>query len=515
MNTPRTFAAIDAGSNALRAVVAATAGPGELRILHSERVPVRLGRGAFTRGEFDGRTIDEAAATFARFRSLFEQHRVSRFRAVTTSATRSAHNREILLHRIYHESGIDLEIIDGEEEARLVRRAMLHSFRDRLAPYLIIDLGGGSLEVNVRDADDWRAASLPVGTVRLAETFGLYGAITEEEAKMVRRYASTLLATVAPLSRAVALTPAAASGGNAEAWAKLFGKSDERGVPALEFADLEELLPRFLAAGVAERVERYKIGHDRAEVMGVAGLVLATVGQKLSLRRLLVPGVGIREGLLLDLAEDVAPGASRDQLLLAEARTFAARVGHDLTHGEHVRRLARALFDQLGRQHGLPEELAVVLEVAALLHDVGEVVHRRGHHKHGEYMIRWGRIPGLDSPLREMVALLVRTHRKSLPDLKKHDLYANLPRARRGELRKLLALLRLADALDTDHRERITRLRVSPGPQRVDIALEVAGTPADFTTFALRKCDLFRSEFGCDVTCSTSARSGEETWRST
>jgi exopolyphosphatase/guanosine-5'-triphosphate,3'-diphosphate pyrophosphatase len=198
----------------------------------------------------------------------------------------------------------------------------------------------------------------------------------------------------------------------------------------------------------------------------------------------------------------MVPGAApRDQVLLAEGRSFASRLGHDVAHGEHVSQIARALFDQLGKLHGLPEERAAILELAALLHDIGEVVHRRGHHRHGEYIVRWARIPGLESPEREMVAALVRTHRKSDPDAKRHETYGSLPKDRQREVRKLAALLRLADALDTDRCQRVTEVRAVVEDAGLCLEVSTEGAAGGIAEMALRKADLFEREFGLRVTC--------------
>ena len=170
---------------------------------------------------------------------------------------------------------------------------------------------------------------------------------------------------------------------------------------SFELADLEKALPSIVGASIDQRIENLGIKRDRAEVIGIAALVFATAARQLGLQKLFAPGVGVREGVLIELSETAreeqakAEGA-HDKALLTAARSFANRVDHDTTHGEHVRLLARALFHQLRDVHGVPDDKGVLLEVAALLHDIGEVVNQRGHHKHSEYMIRWGRLPGLD-----------------------------------------------------------------------------------------------------------------------
>ena len=496
MATRPTLGAIDAGSNAIRVVIAEL-GPSEVVRVEAERIPVRLGHNAFTQGAFEAQTIDEAVAAFVHFRERFDHYGVATYRAVATSAVRNASNRDVLLHRLYHEAGIELEVIEGEEEARLVRKAVAQAFGSAQAmPRVILDLGGGSLEVNVRQGSAWRGYSLPVGTVRLLETFGLDGAIADAEAGMVRRYTATLMQ---PLARGATSVPLAAiTGGNAEALAKILGE------PSFELATLEKELPAIVGASVEERMTKLGIKRDRAEVLGIAALVFATAARQLGVQKLHAPGVGVREGVLIELAETAreeqakAEGA-HDKALLTAARSFANRVDHDTTHGEHVRKLARALFQQLRDVHQIPDDHGVLLEVAALLHDVGEVVNQRGHHKHSEYMIRWGRIPGLDDAGREMVALMARCHRKDAARAKAIINESPLPKEQRGQLRKLTAILRIADSLDSDHRSRVDQIVCTRMGNAIVLDLVVRDGPSRDDANLLRKADLLQQELGLDV----------------
>jgi exopolyphosphatase / guanosine-5'-triphosphate,3'-diphosphate pyrophosphatase len=476
------LAAIDAGSNAIRMAIARREPDGRLIPLESDRAPVRLGHNTFTRGELDGKTVASAVAAFARFRRAFDRHGVTAYRAVATSALRNAHNREHLIDRLYRELDLELQVIDGEEEARLVRRAVLHAFGDHEPPAMIVDLGGGSLEVSERSQGEWITSSMKIGTVRLLETFGLSGPIGDAEARMVRRFVAAQLRTSLPEELwDPSTTTAAACGGNAEALASLFGDRDRTtGFPALKIGALEAALPGLVAADVAGRMKTYDVRQDRAEVMAVAALVFAALGQTLGLKRLVVPGVGLRDGVLLDLVESKGGRIEREAAALSAARSFSARLGHNTGHAELVRRLAARLFDALREPLGLPPRLGVILEAAALLHDLGEVIHRRSHHKHSEYLILNGRIPGLDDLERQMVAAIARAHRKSLPD-RRHATFAGLPPGRQAEVRALVALLRVADALDTDHRQRI-----------VDLAIEVKGKKVVLALTATRDGDPLR-----------------------
>jgi exopolyphosphatase/guanosine-5'-triphosphate,3'-diphosphate pyrophosphatase len=500
MATPVRLGAIDAGSNAIRVVIAEL-GPSELTRIEAERVPVRLGHGAFTRGELDGGTIDQAVTAFIHFRERFDANGVSIYRAVATSAVRGASNRDVLLHRLYHEAGIELEVIEGEEEARLVRKAVVNAMPPGTTPRAILDLGGGSLEVNLRQGASWRGYSLPVGTVRLLETFGLDGAIADAEAGMVRRYTATLMQTI---SRGISSTGvAAATGGNAEALAKIVGDGNPVS-PAIELAALENELPALVSASVDERMQKYGFKRDRAEVIGIAALVFATAARQLGINKLVCPNVGIREAVLLELAETAREEQQRaegahDKALLTAARAFANRVDHDTTHGEHVRQIARALFHQLRDVHGVPDDKGVLLEVAALLHDVGEVVNPRGHHKHSEYMIREGRIPGLDDTAREMVAVMARVHRKDAARARELIANANLSKELRTHLRRMAGILRIADGLDTEHRSRVEQVVATRMGEAICLDLVVRDGPSRDDARLLRKADLLKEELGLDV----------------
>jgi exopolyphosphatase / guanosine-5'-triphosphate,3'-diphosphate pyrophosphatase len=496
-----TLGAIDAGSNAIRMVVAEL-GPSELIRVEAERVPVRLGHGAFTRGELDDAVIDQAVAAFVHFRERFDHHGVAIYRAVGTSAVRNASNRDVLLHRLYHEAGIELDVIDGEEEARLVRKAVISSLGPTATPpRVLLDLGGGSLEVNLRHGASWRGYSLPVGTVRLLESFGLDGAIADAEAGMVRRFTATLMHTIPRGANGNGL--AAATGGNAEALAKIVGDGHPV-MPTFELTALEKALPSLVGASVEDRMTQFGVKRDRAEVLGIAALVFATVARQLGITRLVAPGVGIREAVLLELAETAreeqaeAEGA-HDKALLTAARAFANRVDHDTTHGEHVRHLSRVLFHQLRDVHGVPDDRGVVLEVAALLHDVGEVVNVRGHHKHSEYMIRWARIPGLDDASREMIAVLARTHRKDAARAKQMINDSPLPKDQRAQLRKLSGLLRIADALDSEHRSRVEQVVCTRMGDAIMLDLVVRDGPSRDDAQLLRKSDLLAEELGLAI----------------
>jgi exopolyphosphatase/guanosine-5'-triphosphate,3'-diphosphate pyrophosphatase len=499
---PVRIAAIDAGSNAIRLVIAEAKSSAEIQILDVERASVRLGHRAFTKRRFSRLTIDNAVHVFRRFKQALDRYGVQHCRAVATSAAREARNRDDLIRRIRRTTGIELEVIDSSEEARLVRSAILGALSHKLVPRLIVDLGGGSLEISLlRKRTPERIFALPLGSVRLIETLGIYGALSEDEFERVQHRVFSLFRSVwaAPpnLSGAIAV----ASGGNAEALARIAPGPRVAGMASINFRLLRERLWGILGLDVAERMDALHLRRDRAEVIGVAAVVFASLAQWLRLRSLLVPGVGVKEGILWDLASSQFSGAfvsayaARFQPLLREARRVAARFHYEPSHAEQVRRFAGYLFDQLAPVHRLPYELRLPLELATILHDVGYAIDSSSHHKHGEYIVRHAHIPGLAESDRLLVACLIRYHGKANPDAQ-HKLYSSLGPRRRAQVCALASMLRIAIALDKERRRAIQNVDVILGKKGILLRLHSSDSKPLPIGHYHRAARLFEEVFG-------------------
>jgi len=500
---PVQLAAIDAGSNAIRLVIARATSPEHIQILDSERAAVRLGHNAFTRRMLDAKTIARATRTFEGFRERMDQHHVSVYRAVATAAAREARNYRTLMERIRRKAGIELEVISSEEEARLVCSAVLRTLGEQVQPRLIFDLGGGSLELNFfeRGALADRVA-LPLGTIRLMETYSIEGAIDEDQANRLRLHVLALLRSAMPtppkLSRAIAV----GCGGNAEALVRLAAGPFVGRTPTINVRLLKDQTWRLLSLDIRGRMRVFHVREDRAEVMGIAAIIITTLAKWLDIRTMLVPGVGVREGILLDLVANqytacISSGEEKDRAeeLLANARWFGRRFNYNEQHADQVVRLALSLFDQLRPLHEMGADLRLVLEIAALLHDVGDAISHKSHHRHGEYLIRNGEIPGLRGWRCNMVAALVRYHNSKSEPEAEHASYAALDGPKRRQTRMLTALLRIAEKLESEHEQRIASVDVQIAGRRAIFLIRAAdGTRLDVLGLE-RKADLFEKEF--------------------
>jgi exopolyphosphatase / guanosine-5'-triphosphate,3'-diphosphate pyrophosphatase len=502
MSEPVHIAAIDAGSNAVRLSVARAYSALDIEPLITERYPLRLGEGVFLRHRFSEEVLKKGVKAFRHLHEIIEEFGVTKYRAVATSACREAQNRGTLIHRVRKATGIPLEVISAKEESRLGREAVFAALGPESQAGCIVDLGGGSLELSIlRDHSVSQAAQLGLGTVRLMSTLNIPGVIRPAQAEQVRRYVRALLESRLPGRPNLADRGAVALGGNAETLANVAPGPRQDGWPTLEVSLLRERLPDILKRDVRSRMKAYGVRRDRADVMAVAALIFVTLGRYLNIRTFAIPSVGLREGLLQEIARDAFSrkephryNAEARQILVG-TRSFGRRLEYDQRHAEHVRELSLMLFDQLQPLHHLPVLARVQLEAGALLHDLGHRVSHRAHHKHGEYLALNGDIPALEGRDRNIVAAVVRYHnRKSEPD-HHHPAYSGLNNNDKRIARRLASLVRIAEGLDHSHRQRILGLRASFQRGGVTLQVQARGDVTEDLRDAERSSDLFEKEF--------------------
>lgn len=502
MSEPVHIAAIDAGSNALRLSVARAYSALDIEPLANERYSLRLGESVFLRHRFSEELFKKGVKAFRHFREIMEEFGVTRYRAVATSASREARNREAFVRQIKQKTGIALEVVSSTEESRLGRVAVLAALGPESPPRCIADLGGGSLEISIlRDHGVEQSAQLPVGTVRLMSTLNIPGTIRPAQAEQVRRYVRALLESRLPARPNLAEQIAVALGGNAETLANIAPGPRMQGHTTLELPLLRERLPDLLERDVRQRMKSYGIRRDRADVIGIAAITFVTLGRYLNIRNFFIPGVGLREGLIQEIAHQAFSRTephrynAKARQLLAGTRSYARRLQKDQTHAEHVRELSILLFDQLQPVHHLPAQSRVLLEAGALLHDTGHMISHRGHHKHGEYLAMNGDIPGLEGRDRALVASLVRYHNRKSEPARHHAAYSTLNNSDQRITRRLAAILRIAEALDHSHRQRVMQVRASFQGGAVGVQVTARGDAAEDLRDANHSAELFEREF--------------------
>jgi exopolyphosphatase / guanosine-5'-triphosphate,3'-diphosphate pyrophosphatase len=493
------FAAIDVGSNASRLLVVEADSADRVRQIAYERIPVRLGHSVFLTGRLESESIDASVDAMRRFHVIMDEARVLRYRAVVTASAREADNSAELIDRIKNEAGIDLESIDGVEEARLVQLAVKTRVPLQGKRALLCDLGGGSLEVTEFIGDNNRfSTSLEIGTVRLLESFfgGGIQPITREQEQVVAEYLERTLASIAPRIRRKSYDLVVGTGGNFEAIAELAAVPGAA-VPTIDVARARGLLKKMSKLSAKKRRAAYGLRADRADVIVPALHVLRALADLARTTRVVAPGVGLKEGIAYELVDRhfrVWDFHVEENAAVQAAVQLGRHYQFDEAHATHVDRIAARLFDGLEIVHKLGRDDRRALRMASLLHDVGDFVGNASHHKHTQYIIESSDIMGLPPAERLVVGCVARYHRRAMPSTK-HLSYAELDAPDRIRVRKLAAILRLADALDRGHRTKVRALGVDVTRDQVTIHVRGEEDLSLEAWTVARKALLFESVF--------------------
>lgn len=502
--TTERFAAIDVGSNSIRCLIAERGEDGHLQVIDDLKDQPRLARGLSSTGVLAADSMERAVESLGRMVQAAERRGAARLALVATAAVRDAANGAAFAERVKQELGIPLEVIDGETEARLAFLSVSEHFPIGRGRAVVADIGGGSLELvlAVGGLVD-RVVSLPFGAVRLTEQF-----LADDAADGVRRLRSSVrqkLRRAVP-SREWAAAKLFGSGGTFTNLARVSAARDRGAVPpggihgsSVTLPELQRILEWLGAMSVEERRKVKGLNPARSDII-VAGLaVAAEVLELFDASKVTVSAFGLREGLLIHLAH---PAAEAQPPTKAKAlRRFADRCRADRRHGEQTARLARKLFDVLGKRLGCAPGDWDLLEAAALLHDVGVLVSYRSHHKHSYHLIAHAESLPFSPRERLLIALVSRYHRKRGPS-KKHLEYAGLEAADRALVRRLAALLRVACGLDRGHVSAVEAMRLRLMPERllVDVVPRLVSTDLKLELWgAQRKADLLGKLLKRDV----------------
>ncbi len=505
----RPVAVLDMGATAIRMLVAELP-PGEPpRILEEASRAVLLGKDAFTSGRLGAATIEATLRALEGFRRIMDAYGVVRYRAVATSAVREAINRDTFLDRVRLRAGIEVEVIDGSEENRLSYLAVREALRDHEAmkegDALLVEVGGGSADLSyLRRGEPVYSGTYALGAVRMRQNLAAWHGSHEQRARLFHR---TVRNVVEDIRREFPLREARhflATGGDARFAADQIaadtvgaGQGSATGARAIPRERFLAFCEETVALDDEQLVEAYRLPLSEVETLVPALIVYRELLLETQAATVLVPQSTLRGGLLLDMGRAESGQGSEDfsRQVLASAEALGERFRYDARHAHQVARLAVSLFDDLRAEHGLSARHRLRLEVAALLHDIGIFVNLRGHHKHAQYILSVSEIFGLSRDDRAIISNIARYHRRAAPN-KSHLPYMALDSDARVEVNKLAAILRVANALDADHLQKVGSVKVLREDDHWVLEVEGGGDLTLERLAALARADLLTEVFG-------------------
>jgi exopolyphosphatase / guanosine-5'-triphosphate,3'-diphosphate pyrophosphatase len=497
----RRLAVVDLGSNSFRLVVFSWVDGAWWKRTDEIYEPVRVGEGQAEGGPLQEAPMARALETIELFAHFCRATGIQDVRPLATSAIREATNREEFIRRARVRSGLEIQVLAREEEARFGYLAAVNStmLRDGVA----LDIGGGSMQLTrvvgreARAAGSWR-----LGAVVTTERFLPDARVKPKHLKALRAHVREELAAARWLAPGVG-TLAGVGGGirNLAAAAMIAAGMPSYGVQgfALERAALDDLVERLAAATPAERREVPGIKPERADVILGAAVVVQTVMELGGFDALEATDAGLREGVFFSVLLGDKDPPLFDDVRRASVRNLAVQYGADNAHTEHVAALALELWDAMAAAGAHPGTAAEreLLWAAAMLHDIGTAVDYDDHHKHSRYLILNAGLPGFSPRETALIAQIARYHRKGQPGMGELE-----PLARRGDdalLDRCAAVLRLAEQLERPRDQSVKAVRVVQQNGRTELRLESEVDVSVARWAAQREGGLFSHAFGRDL----------------
>lgn len=504
-------AAIDIGSNSIHMVIAEMGAGSAFTVIDREKDMVKLGAGCFAGGRLSEAATAAGLHALRKMKKLCERHRVDEIVATATSAVREAANGGEFLDEVERQTGIRVVVINGEEEGRIIHLAVKSAIDLSKRRALILDIGGGSVEAIIGGASDFVFARvMKLGVQRLRDKMLQAGAtdpLSKKDRKRLEDLVKDEAEPVLKRAREMGFDQVVGTSGTilavgaavlARRGGKPFESPNNVVIKAADVAVLAKELGELDAAG---RARVPGIDPQRVDSIHLGAILLEELLKLAKADELVLCNRALREGLIIDFLERNSarvvrrgrvPDLGRRSLLELLARSGAdERVER---HHHHVARLSLSIFDQTTSLHrlGLPERR--LLECAALVHDVGGQIAFERHERHSYYLIKNADLKGFTQEEIDVIALTARYHRGASPK-KRHKELAALPKRDRGVVKRLAAILRVADGLDRSHFQVVRGVGAVVGAKRVRLRVE-AIEDAELEVFtAARKGRLFERVF--------------------
>jgi exopolyphosphatase/guanosine-5'-triphosphate,3'-diphosphate pyrophosphatase len=498
------YAAVDIGSNSVRMEAAEVMPNASLRILASERQVTRLGESVFRSGRISPESLTLVCGILSNMAAAYKRLDVASVRAVATAAVRDSSNQMEFVARASAALGTEVEIISGQEEARLIHLGVRSRWPHPAERFLIVDIGGGSAEIIVSEHDRiGQAWSKPLGALRLQ---GLFLRTDPPQPSAIHQLEEYIDERIGPaMQRIGQMRIDRVVGTSATASAVVSAvnriprmRRDEADRMRDGTPEIRKLYRDICGMDTRRRQAITGIGPRRAEIIVPGTAVLLRLLESLNVPALWYSAAGVRDGIIADLAARAAGELSQlsaDQRRVVEA--MAEHYGVGARHAKTVARLAGSLFTACQSAHRLPAEYGRLLEAGAYLHDIGHYVSDTRHHKHSYYLVANSDMPGFTEREREIVANLCRYHRKAPPRPEHPNLQSMDAEAKRAVILSM-PLLRLADSLDRSGEQRVKTVQCVVRPNDFQVTLHpVEGNDVDLEIWAAeQQKEIFREVYG-------------------
>lgn len=456
------IAAIDVGSHALRMKIGELKSNGEFREIETFRKVAALGHDTFTNAKVSFESVDKVCNILKIFRNTMNDYGIKIYKAMATSAIREASNKEYIIDQIRLKTGLEVTVIDNSEEQFLTHKALKYKMTqyDKVIEEgaVVVVIGAGSIQISLyKDGQLISSQNVKMGALRIKEVIGTLENETLNYHRILGEYINVNLEGLDLLKKKNSFKHFVAVGGEISIIKKLIG-IDHKEIDADESISRNKfnlLFEQVVTKATEELSIDYEIKRERAEILIPSMMLFKKCLEHTNAEDLVIPNISLTDGIIRDIYEDLNKLNKKDKAIadiITNARVIAEKFDYNKNHADIVEKNALILFDKLKKLHGLENE-RVLLRCAAILHDIGKFIGIDQHQVHSYSIIRSLEIFGLSKEQMELIANVSRYHGSQIPV--GQESFNRLAEKERVLVSKLVAILKLANALDKSHKQKI------------------------------------------------------------
>jgi exopolyphosphatase/guanosine-5'-triphosphate,3'-diphosphate pyrophosphatase len=502
-----TCAVIDIGTTAIRMTIAHIESNSKITVIDTLQQAVSLGKDTFTKGFICKTSIEDCVRVLKSYRRTLKEYGIDSenyVRIIATTAVREASNRDAFIDRIFIATGLNVEVIDEIDIARLTYLSV-KSCRDtnnfqwgnRL---LIAEISGGSTEILHFDHEKVILShNYRLGSLRMREALDEIPAPLKRHRDLMENDINRTVNQISnDIDMNMQLSLITLGGDIRTAASHIYPDWNNDEPLKVSVPLLLKFVNDIFSLTTDEIVQQFHISFADAETLGPALLFYYHLARILNLKTIIVTGISMRHGVLIEISQRGSRSNEFVQQIIHSALETGRKFQFDERHATNVADLSVKLFKAIEKEHGLPQQYELTLRIAALLHNIGSFINVRSHHKHSMYIIQNSELFGLSKSEITIISLIARYHRHSAPK-PEHEIYHLLPREQRLIVVKLAAILRIADALDRSDNSRINSMECQVSDE--GLIIYVAGID-DFSLeqYSIRsKGTLFEDVYGFNI----------------
>lgn len=464
------IAAIDVGTNSFHMVIASINTRGAMRIISREREMVRLGSSGKDMKYLQEDAMDRGVKALYAFSKMAESHDAY-IRAVATSAVREALNKDAFIKRVKNELNIEIEVVSGVEEGRLIFLGVIHALPIYDKKILIIDIGGGSTETIIgKNGELETVHSEKIGAVRLTKLFFEDGKYTDERIEELRAYIKGEWSPILNQIKEHRFDISIGTSGTIQSIANMVLAEKQMQIPELlngfsvSAKEIIHIISKITKCSNQDEIlEIPGIDPRRADIILAGALILETAIEELKIKEILLSPYALREGIVYDTFEKMSTSELHKHIVDLRYETvvnLAQRYNNFDEHTKFVTEIALKIFDFLIPIHNLGNYEREILKYSSLLHDIGYWISHDQHHKHSYYIIIHSDLPGFTNEEADIIATIARYHRKSHPK-KKHPEFSKFEQDIQNVIKVLAGILRIAEGIDRRQKQYVQDINVN------------------------------------------------------